>query len=402
MTRKRFKLTIMGPLVIGSILILSFSIVLIVSLRVGSTIAQQSLIDNGRATLSVSARLLFNPLYNLDVEALHRILDGFLKEPHIVHAGVRDVTGQIITEDTEGQVLEEQAGRDLAAQALAQQDIVQREIEGYLVMSGPIGVGSEAIGTLEIVFEQSSLRGLLDYARNTMSIVMLVVLVGTALIIAVLIRRATVTLGALVAAAGEIGRGNLNVTVPIGGSEETAVLGIALERMRTDLEELYRNLEQQIATLEEQKQTLEVQKQTLETQKQTLEAQQQTIQELASPVIPIMERVIAMPLVGNMDSMRAREITRSLLAAINQYRAKVVILDITGVPIVDSAVANHLNKTIQAARLKGAHTIITGISDAVAETIVDLGIDWGGIDTLPDLQTGLVVALASLGIRLSR
>ncbi len=108
-------------------------------------------------------------------------------------------------------------------------------------------------------------------------------------------------------------------------------------------------------------------------------------------------RIIVMPLVGHIDSMRARDITRSLLAGIRQQRAKVVILDITGVSIVDSGVANHLNKTIQAARLKGARTIVTGISDAVAETIVDLGIDWGGIETLSDLQIGLVVALHGLG-----
>lgn len=65
-------------------------------------------------------------------------------------------------------------------------------------------------------------------------------------------------------------------------------------------------------------------------------------------------------------------------------------------------VANHLNKTIQAARLKGAQTIVTGVSDAVAEAIVDLGIDWSGIITLSDLQTGLVTALHSLGVRLTR
>jgi rsbT co-antagonist protein RsbR len=80
----------------------------------------------------------------------------------------------------------------------------------------------------------------------------------------------------------------------------------------------------------------------------------------------------------------------------------VVILDVTGVAIMDTGVVNHLNKTIQAARLKGAHTIVTGISDAVAEAIVDLGIDWSGIQTLNDLQTGLVVALGSLGVKLSR
>jgi rsbT co-antagonist protein RsbR len=112
-----------------------------------------------------------------------------------------------------------------------------------------------------------------------------------------------------------------------------------------------------------------------------------------------MEHIIVMPLIGSIDSMRARDITRNLLAGIGVHRAKVVILDITGVPIVDSGVADHLNKTIQAARLKGARTIVTGISDAVAETVVDLGIDWAGVETLSDLQTGLLVALNSLGYR---
>ena len=107
-----------------------------------------------------------------------------------------------------------------------------------------------------------------------------------------------------------------------------------------------------------------------------------------------------MPLVGSIDSTRARDITRALLLGIQEHRAKVVILDITGVPLVDSGVAAYLTRTIQSARLKGASTIITGISDAVAETIVDLGIDWGGITTLNDMQTGMVVALNSMGIKL--
>jgi rsbT co-antagonist protein RsbR len=137
-------------------------------------------------------------------------------------------------------------------------------------------------------------------------------------------------------------------------------------------------------------------------QQEVIEAQKQALQELSTPIIPIMDRIIVMPLVGSVDTMRARDIMRRLLAGIREHRAKVVILDITGVPIVDSGVADHLNKTVQAARLKGARTIVTGISDAVAETIVDLGIDWSGIETLSDLQTGLVVALNSLNVKLSK
>jgi len=137
-------------------------------------------------------------------------------------------------------------------------------------------------------------------------------------------------------------------------------------------------------------------------QQEVIDAQQRAIAELSTPVIPIMDRVIVMPMVGSIDSMRARDITRALLAGIGHHRAKVVILDVTGVSLMDTGIVNHLNKTIQAARLKGARTIVTGISDAVAESIVDLGIDWSALTTLSDLQTGLLVALESLNYELNK
>jgi rsbT co-antagonist protein RsbR len=132
-------------------------------------------------------------------------------------------------------------------------------------------------------------------------------------------------------------------------------------------------------------------------QQELLESQQRAIRELSTPIIPIMKGIIILPLIGSIDSERAREITRSLLTGISQNRAKIVIVDITGVSVVDSGVASHLDKTIQAARLKGAQTIITGISDAVAETIVDLGINWSGLETVNNLQAGLAVAMRKLG-----
>ncbi|MDM8519179.1 PAS domain S-box protein [Anaerolineales bacterium HSG6] len=135
-------------------------------------------------------------------------------------------------------------------------------------------------------------------------------------------------------------------------------------------------------------------------QGELIKAQQRVIQELSTPIIPVMDRIIVMPLVGSIDSLRAKDLMRTMLQGISDHRAKIIILDITGVSIVDTGVANHLDKTIQAARLKGARTILTGISDAVAETIIDLGIDWSNVETLRDLQTGLMVALQSLGLTL--
>jgi GAF domain-containing protein/anti-anti-sigma regulatory factor len=178
------------------------------------------------------------------------------------------------------------------------------------------------------------------------------------------------------------------------------------ERRRAEeaLQQAYAEVERQVKerTAELQRESAErerAQSESLWLQQEVIKAQKQALQELSTPIIPIMDRIIVMPLIGSIDSLRARDITRALLAGIREHRARVVILDITGVSIVDSGVANHLNKTIQAARLKGAHTIITGISDAVAETVVDLGIDWGSVETLSDLQTGLVTALHSLGFR---
>lgn len=137
-------------------------------------------------------------------------------------------------------------------------------------------------------------------------------------------------------------------------------------------------------------------------QQEVIEAQQAAIRELSTPIIPLLDRIIVLPVVGSVDTRRARDILRALLAGIREHRARVVILDVTGVAIMDTSVASHLTKAIQAARLKGARTIVTGLSDAAAETIVEMGIDWGGIETLGDLQTGLSTALRFVGLEVRR
>jgi PAS domain S-box-containing protein len=166
----------------------------------------------------------------------------------------------------------------------------------------------------------------------------------------------------------------------------------ALKEAQAALEKAYAEVEQQVA--ERTEELKREQEESARLQQEVIEAQQRAIQELSTPIIPVMEHVIVMPLIGSIDTMRARDVTRKLLAGIREHRARVVILDITGVPIVDSGVAVYLNRTIQAARLKGARTIVTGISEAVAETIVDLGIDWSGIETLRDLRVGLQAVMA--------
>ncbi len=162
-------------------------------------------------------------------------------------------------------------------------------------------------------------------------------------------------------------------------------------RLYAKIQDAYAEVEQQVR--ERTEALRREQEERVRLQQEVIEAQQRALQELLTPIIPILEGVIVMPLIGSIDTSRARDVTRSLLAGIREHHARVVILDITGVPVVDSGVAAYLTKSIQAARLKGARAIITGVSDAVAETVVDLGIDWSDIETVADLQTGLRVAL---------
>jgi rsbT co-antagonist protein RsbR len=131
----------------------------------------------------------------------------------------------------------------------------------------------------------------------------------------------------------------------------------------------------------------------LELQQQVIEAQRAALRELSTPLVPIADGVLAMPLVGTIDSIRAREIMESLLQGIAGQRARAAILDITGVRVVDTQVADALVSAARAARLLGAEVVLTGISAAVAQTLVALQTDLHDIVTLGTLQSGIAYAL---------
>jgi rsbT co-antagonist protein RsbR len=127
--------------------------------------------------------------------------------------------------------------------------------------------------------------------------------------------------------------------------------------------------------------------------------QQEAIRELSTPVLQIRERLLLLPIIGVIDTQRARLITESLLQAIRANRARVVVMDVTGVSTIDSKVANHLLQTMAAARLMGALVIVTGLTSDVAQSLVTLGIELSGLDTAGDLQGGLEEAERILGYR---
>jgi rsbT co-antagonist protein RsbR len=129
-------------------------------------------------------------------------------------------------------------------------------------------------------------------------------------------------------------------------------------------------------------------------QEQIIEAQRAALRELSTPIIPISEGVIAMPLIGSIDTQRAQLVIETLLQGVAEQRAAAAILDVTGVQVVDTQVANALLRAAQAVKLLGAQVIITGIRPEVAQTLVGLGLDLSGIITVANLQGGIQYALA--------
>jgi len=127
--------------------------------------------------------------------------------------------------------------------------------------------------------------------------------------------------------------------------------------------------------------------------------QQEAIRELSTPVLQVRERLLILPIIGVIDPQRARQLTEQLLRGIRTNRAKVVVLDITGVPYIDSPVANHLVQTVEAARLLGAIVIVTGLSPEIAQTLVNIGVDLGKMNTVGDLQGGIEEAERLLGYK---
>jgi rsbT co-antagonist protein RsbR len=127
--------------------------------------------------------------------------------------------------------------------------------------------------------------------------------------------------------------------------------------------------------------------------------QQDAIRELSTPVLQIRDRLLLLPIIGVIDTHRARLITEGLLRAIRAARAKVVVMDVTGVATIDSKVANHLIQSVTAAKLMGASVIVTGLSADVAQSLVALGIDFTRLNTVGDLQGGVEEAERFLGLR---
>jgi rsbT co-antagonist protein RsbR len=128
-------------------------------------------------------------------------------------------------------------------------------------------------------------------------------------------------------------------------------------------------------------------------QQRVIDAQRDALRELSTPLIPITNDVVIMPLIGTIDSQRARQVMETLLTGVAHHQASLAILDITGVSVVDTQVAQAFIQAAQAVKLLGAEVMLTGIQPQIAQTLVHLGVDLRGIQTQSSLQAGIAAAL---------
>lgn len=174
-------------------------------------------------------------------------------------------------------------------------------------------------------------------------------------------------------------------------------------RLQRDREEKKRKATEE--ELKQHKEHLEklVQERTAELTKQTeiVQRQAQEILEISTPVMQVWESVLVAPLIGTLDSQRTQRFMERLLERIVETNSPVVLVDITGVPTIDTQTAQHLIDTVSAVRLMGAQVIFTGVRPAIAQILVHLGIDLSGIITRPSLAGGLKVAMDTMGLHIA-
>jgi rsbT co-antagonist protein RsbR len=167
-----------------------------------------------------------------------------------------------------------------------------------------------------------------------------------------------------------------------GSTDSVAYLEESLNVFVRELGQAKREREEHVAGLEERGRELAA-------RLATIEQQRAAIRDLSTPVIELWDEILTLPVVGAVDTERSLEMTTRLLEAVSKGGYRCVIVDLTGVDVVDTATADHFIKMIRGAELLGAHCVVTGVSPEIAQTLVEVGVDLGGIRTLRTLKDGL-------------
>jgi len=271
---------------------------------------------------------------------------------------------------------------------------------GQLLSGQVVIAGSERLGAISVGLSTAPLNEKMAAARNQGIAAGTAAVVVGALLALLVSRSIAEPLRALTAATKRMAEGDLTHVTMVRGGDELADLAASFNTMATSLSARMA-VEQQARAEAERHQQIEVEsrqvlEQTLAELRESIAEREQlsaTVRELSSPIIPVLEGILVMPLIGVIDSARAALLINTLLHAIEQRRAGTVIIDVTGVPIIDTQVAQAILQAADAARLLGTRVILVGLRPELAQTIVGLGLNLSHLITRADLQSGLSYAI---------
>lgn len=259
--------------------------------------------------------------------------------------------------------------------------------ERYQVLYAPLIPGAPDTPIYSIALSTSLFQALrLAIVQQNMIILVAVALVTTTVMITAIRSLIVQPLNDLDQAAARVGAGELNLELASERQDEIGRLTNSFGAMTARLRALFTALDARNHELEEERAHIDEARLKLQTE---VEQAQRTILNMVMPRIPIDRQTIIMPLIGSLDEVRATQVLAGLLESVEQQRARVAIIDITGVPVVDLAVAEILHRAVLGVRLLGAQVLITGIQPEVAESLVGVGIDLEGLRTYATLEQAI-------------
>jgi anti-anti-sigma regulatory factor/HAMP domain-containing protein len=398
----RLRLTTQLTFLVSATTLIALALVVVFLLARAQSIVEDAIITRNLQLLETTARQLVQPARESDIIAARAIMAPLPRLGSIRRLALYSRNGVFLNQEIDSDIPIGESGgdEDLAREAIATGRIVERRTPRLITLVSSVRDPEQAerpVGVLAIDLPIDDIEQGLQRLRQLALLVAVPIVLVMALAAWAIARYTAGPLETLTRAAAAFGRGDFDAPVEVRRGGELGELADALRAMARDLrfsgeqiETYSQGLEQRVA---DRTADLEGALTDLRASIDEREQLSAAIQELSSPVLPVLEGILVMPLVGAIAGERANLLVSSLLHAIEQHRADFVIMDVTGVPIVDTQVAKALLRAADAARLLGTQTILVGLRPELAQTIVGLGLDLSALVAQADLRSGVVYAM---------
>jgi anti-anti-sigma regulatory factor/HAMP domain-containing protein len=397
----RLRLATQLAILVIATTLLTLAVVVLILLARSQALVEDALVARNKEQLETTARQMVDVARHSNIIAARLFMSPIPRPGSVRRVALYSANGQFLVQEIARDLPMTRDGGDeeLVREAISQRQIVERRTPGLITLVAPVRTNQDdqPSGALAIELPTD------DIQRQLIGLRLTALLVGGGMALALALAAWGITrytlgpIQTLTRAVEAFGHGELDAPIEVKRRGELGTLARTFRQMADDLQVSRAEIEEHNHALERRvaERTAELERALVEL-RESADAREQlsaAIREMSSPVVPVLEGILVMPLVGIIDADRARLLVRSLLTGIERHRANVVILDVTGVPLVDTQIARALLEAARAARLLGARPVLVGLRPELAQTIVSLGLDLSGLVTRADLQSGVAHAI---------